>query len=45
VRGAGLSKFTPRQRDLADMAGSWTEDPVFDSAIAAQDTVNEEMWP
>jgi hypothetical protein len=44
VRGAGLDKHRRRQRDLVDIAGSWTEDPAFDSAIAAQDAVDEEIW-
>lgn len=44
VRGAGLSESRCRQRHLEDVAGSWRDDAVFDSAIAAQDTVDEEMW-
>lgn len=43
-RGAGLGESRCRQRDLRDIAGTWQEDPAFDSAIAAQDTVDEEMW-
>ncbi len=45
LRGAGLSETPSRQRDLGDVAGSWQEDSVFDSALAAQDTVDESMWP
>lgn len=44
TRGAGLGEFRCRRRDLRDMAGTWQEDPAFDSAIAAQDTVDKEMW-
>ena len=44
ARGAGLSERRDRQRDLADVAGSWREDPVFDSAVAEQDTIDEVMW-
>jgi plasmid stability protein len=44
VRGAGLGVSRVRQRDLSDIAGSWKKDPVFDRALAAQDTVDEEMW-
>ena len=44
ARGAGVSGERDRQRDLADVAGTWRKDPVFDSAIAAQDTIDEEMW-
>jgi hypothetical protein len=29
---------------MSDIAGSWKKDPAFDRAIAAQDTVDEEMW-
>ena len=45
VRGAGLSESPRRKRDLADVAGSWREDAAFDSALAAQDTVDDELWP
>jgi plasmid stability protein len=43
-RGAGVAGESHRQRDLADIAGTWRKDPAFDSALAAQDTVDEEMW-
>ncbi len=45
VRGAGLSEGPRRKRDLGDLAGSWREDKAFDRALAAQDTVDEELWP
>jgi hypothetical protein len=41
ARGAGLSKC--RQRDLSDIAGSWQKDFVFDSALAAEETVDGEL--
>jgi hypothetical protein len=44
ARGAGLTGDRKRQRDLADIAGTWRKDPAFDSALAAQDTIDEEMW-
>ena len=44
ARGAGVTAERDRQRDLADIAGTWRKDPAFDSALAAQDTVDEEMW-
>ncbi len=44
LRGAGLTGERRRQRDLSDIAGTWNEDPAFDSALAAQDTIDEEMW-
>jgi plasmid stability protein len=44
LRGAGLTGERRRQRDLSDIAGTWNEDPAFDSALAAQDAIDEEMW-
>ncbi len=44
ARGAGISGERGRQRDLGDIAGSWRKDPAFDSALAAQDTIDTEMW-
>ena len=44
ARGTGLSELPCRRRDLGDMAGSWRKDPAFDSALAAQDTIDEAMW-
>jgi len=45
VRGAGLSEGPRRKRDLADVAGSWREDPAFDSALAAQHAIDDSIWP
>ena len=44
ARGAGLSEHRCRQRDLSDVARTWRKDPAFESALAAQDTIDEEMW-
>jgi hypothetical protein len=44
ARGAGIARERTRQRDLADIAGTWRKDAAFDSALAAQDTIDEEMW-
>jgi hypothetical protein len=44
ARGAGVSGERGRQRNLGDIAGTWRKDPAFDRALAAQDTVDEEMW-
>jgi hypothetical protein len=44
VRGAGLSESRFRQRDLTDIAGSWRKDPAFETALAAQDTIDAELW-
>jgi hypothetical protein len=32
------------KRDLSDIAGTWLEDPAFDSAIAEQQKIDEAMW-
>ncbi len=44
ARGAGLGEHRCRQRDLSDIAGSWRKDPAFDNAVAAQDTIDKELW-
>ena len=44
ARGAGVSGDRERQRDLADISGTWRKDPAFDSAVAAQHTIDKEMW-
>lgn len=45
ARGAGITGERVRRRDLRDIAGTWHKDPVFDRALLAQDTVDEDMWP
>jgi len=45
ARGAGITQDRNRQRDLHDIAGTWRKDPAFDGALAAQDTIDKEMWP
>lgn len=44
ARGAGITQDRTRQRDLRDIAGTWRKDPAFDSALAAQDTIDKDMW-
>jgi plasmid stability protein len=44
ARGAGVTGDRERKRNLGDIAGTWRKDPAFDSAMAAQDTIDEEMW-
>jgi antitoxin FitA-like protein len=44
ARGAGLNESGGRQRDLSDIAGTWRSDRAFDSAVAAQDAVDQELW-
>lgn len=33
-----------RRTDLDEFIGTWGEDPEFDTAIAEQDQIDEEMW-
>jgi hypothetical protein len=44
TRGAGITADRARQRDLGDIAGTWRKDVAFDSTLAAQDTIDEEIW-
>ena len=44
VQGAGVGNQRCRQRDLADIAGTWRKDPAFDAAVASQDTIDPELW-
>jgi hypothetical protein len=44
VRGAGLVEPNCIKRDLSDIAGTWQEDPAFDSSIAEQQKIDEAMW-
>jgi hypothetical protein len=44
ARGAGITQNRSRQRDLGDIAGTWRKDAMFDSALVAQDTIDEAMW-
>jgi hypothetical protein len=43
ARGAGVTAERRRQRDLGDIAGTWRKDPAFDSALAAQDTIDHDL--
>ena len=42
ARRAGLGTGGPD--DLESLAGSWQEDPAFDSAVLAFEQVDEAMW-
>ena len=44
VRGAGLAQHERVKRDLSDIAGTWADDPAFDSAIADQQKIDEAIW-
>jgi len=42
--GSMDDKGLRQQRDLNDVVGTWSQEPTFDRAVAAQDAVDEEMW-
>lgn len=44
TRGAGVTENRIRQRDVGDIVGTWRNDPEFDRALAAQDTIDEDLW-
>ncbi|HVA18295.1 MAG TPA: hypothetical protein VMV59_11355 [Candidatus Dormibacteraeota bacterium] len=44
VRGADVNENRCRYRELSDIARTWRSDPAFDSAQAAQDAVDENLW-
>lgn len=44
AKGSGVGETQRRQRDLSDIAGTWRRDPAFERALAAQDTIDEELW-
>lgn len=44
ARGSGLSEPRCRQRELSDITKTWRPDSDFDHALAAQDTIDQELW-
>ena len=45
AEGAGVTSATARKRrDLGDIAGTWKADKALESALAAQDHVDEDLW-
>ena len=45
TEGAGVTDVARRRRDLTDIAGSWKTEKAVDDALAAQDVVDEALWP
>ncbi len=43
-RGLGVADEKVRHHDLDALAGTWQDDPAFDTAIAAQDQVDKKLW-
>ena len=44
AEGAGVRGTPQRRRDLGDVAGTWKADKALESALAAQDRLDEELW-
>lgn len=44
AEGAGVRGAPQRRRDLGDVAGSWRADKAVESALAAQDRLDEGLW-
>jgi len=43
-KGLDMAEEAVEYHDLDDLAGTWKDDPEFDRAIAAMDTVDTELW-
>lgn len=44
AEGAGLTGAPRKRRDLRDIAGTWKADKAVESALAAQDRVDQDLW-
>ena len=44
AEGAGVAGAPRKRRDLADIAGTWKADKALESALTAQDRVDENLW-
>ena len=44
AEGSGAITAPRKRRDLADIAGTWKADKAVESALAAQDRVDEDLW-
>jgi hypothetical protein len=43
-KGLGINDRPRRFADLDELAGTWVDDPAFDSAIAEMDKVDKAAW-
>ena len=41
---SGMAGTPRKRRDFADVAGTWKADKAVESALAAQDRVDEDLW-
>ena len=44
AEGLGIGKQRLPRRDLSDIVGTWKRESAVEDAIAAQDTVDEDLW-
>jgi hypothetical protein len=44
MRGTGFNAGRTPQRNLGDIAGTWSEDTAFDAALISQHAIDEDMW-
>jgi hypothetical protein len=44
AEGTGMAGQPRKRRDFSDIAGTWKNDRAVDAALAAQDTVDEDLW-
>ncbi len=44
AEGVGLRAARQERRDLLDIAGTWTRERAVEAALAAQDSVDEDLW-
>lgn len=44
VRGVGIESELKEQHDLDFLIGSWVEDPAVDEALAAQRSIDADLW-
>ena len=44
AEGSGVAGASRKHRDLGDIAGTWKPDKALESALAAQDRVDKDLW-
>jgi hypothetical protein len=44
TEGSGVVKAPRKRRDLDDIAGTWKADKAVESALAAMDRIDEDLW-
>jgi hypothetical protein len=44
TEGSGMAGKPRKRRDLRDIAGTWKADKAVETALAAQDKVDADLW-